>query len=83
MYYTIGWPPVGAANYSEGTELGYGPAIGGAITTSGPVNPGWTLCIVGEKLDSSNVTLAVGLDGFTNETSLPYGHATVCELANH
>jgi hypothetical protein len=78
VYYSVGKPPPDAANYSGGTSLGTGPSTG-TLTTSGPDNPRWTLCIVGEKLDSSNATLIVGIDGMTNETSLPYGHATVCE----
>ena len=79
VYYSVGKPPPGSVNYSEGSGLGNGSPNGyGTLIVSGP-DPGWTLCIVGEKQDSSNATLMVGLDGMTNETSLPYGHATVCE----
>ena len=76
-YNSLGKPPPGAAD-TNGTSLGSGPSTGGTITASGP-DTGWTLCVIAEKLDPSNATLVVGIDGMTDETSLPYGHATVCE----
>jgi hypothetical protein len=78
MYHSVGKPPARTANYTGGSSLGAGPSTG-TITLSAQGNQGLTLCIVVGKLDSSNATLVVGIDGMTNETSLPYGHASVCE----
>ena len=78
MYHSVGKPPSGIANYTGGTALGAGPSTG-TITLTGPNNQGLTLCIVAEKLDSSNATLVFSIDSMTNETSLPGGHTTVCE----
>jgi hypothetical protein len=79
LYHSVGKPPPGATNYDAGgTALGAGPSTG-TLTATGPDNTGLTLCIVAQKLDSSNATLVLGIDGMTNETSLPYGHTTVCE----
>ena len=78
MYHSVGKPPTGTANFTGGSSLGAGPSTG-TITLSAQDNQGLTLCIVVGKLDSSNATLVVGIDGMTNETSLPYGHTTVCE----
>lgn len=77
-YHSVGKPPPGTANYTSGTALGSGPSTG-TITLTGSDKQGLTLCIVVEKLDSSKATLILGIDGITNETSLPYGRATVCE----
>jgi hypothetical protein len=76
-YHSVGKPPQGLGNYTGGTVLGTGPSTG-TITMSGPNNSGLTLCIVAEKLDSSNATLVFSIEGFTNKTSLPFGSTTVC-----
>jgi hypothetical protein len=78
MYHSVGKPPSGTANYTGGTALGAGTSTG-TLTLTGLNNQGLTLCILAEKMDTSNATLILGIDGMTNETSLPYGHATVCE----
>jgi hypothetical protein len=78
MYHSVGKPSAGTANYTGGTVLGSGPSTG-SLTLTGPNNQGLTLCIIAEKLDSSNATLVFSIDSMTNETSLPYGHTTVCE----
>jgi hypothetical protein len=77
MYHATGRSSPGPGNYTGGLALGTGPSTG-SITVSGPYNSGLTLCIVAEKLDSSNASLVFGIDGRTNETSLPYGKATLC-----
>lgn len=78
MYHSVGKPPSGTANYTGGTALGAGPSTG-TLTLTGLDTQGLTLCIVAEKLDSSNATLVLSIESMTNETSLPHGHTTVCE----
>lgn len=77
-YHAVGTTSPGPGNYTGGMVLGTGPSTG-SIIMSGPNNSGLTLCVVAEKLDSSNATLVFGIDGrATNSTSVPFGRATVC-----
>lgn len=77
-YHAVGRSSPGSGNYSGGMSLGTGPSTS-SITLSGPNNSGLTLCILAEKLDSSNASLIFGIEARTNQTSLSYGKVTLCE----
>ncbi|HUH99661.1 MAG TPA: hypothetical protein VLY65_01335 [Nitrososphaerales archaeon] len=59
----------------------YGNSIGSmTINVSGTSDYGVTICLAGQKLDSSDSTLVVSIlpPNVTNQTSLPYGNAQTC-----
>jgi len=64
-------------SYTNGTFSGHGPT-NESVTLSGRNNYGLTLCLLAQKMDSSNSTLSVIIDQFSNETSVPHGIVHLC-----
>jgi len=64
-------------NYTGGSFQGTG-SIEKRITLSGPNFTGLSLYANAQKLDSSSSLMVVSVESSSNETSLPYGQASLC-----
>jgi hypothetical protein len=62
----------------SGNFFGHGFGWNSSVTVSGIDEYGVTACAEAQKLDSSNATLGLILQGNANMTSLPYGTTKVC-----
>jgi hypothetical protein len=78
-YHSVGCPssPNGYENYTGGEWTGTGIRSFG-ITLSGPNTNGVTLLVEAQKLDASTSMLLLRIDFWSNETSIPYGTASLC-----
>jgi hypothetical protein len=80
-YHSVGNPNGGAFSSSGSyTHVNF-TATGDSlypVTLTGPNDNGLTLCALAQKLDSSNSSLTIAIQDFSNSTNVPYGSAYAC-----